>query len=81
MDRKLEWKAEAKIPKAADASKHTPGGGNVEIFHEKLTFNERANLKSSPFASPKNRSTQNSRRNSGTEETLPQVVETKSADD
>ena len=31
VDRKLEWKAEAKIPKATDASKHKAGGGNVEI--------------------------------------------------
>lgn len=30
VDRKLEWKAEAKIPKATDA-KHKAGGGNVEI--------------------------------------------------
>ena len=31
VDRKLDWKAEAKIPKATDASKHKAGGGNVEI--------------------------------------------------
>ena len=31
MDRKLDWKAEAKIPKATDAAKHKAGGGNVEI--------------------------------------------------
>ena len=31
VDQKVRIVAEAKIPKAADASKHKAGGGNVEI--------------------------------------------------
>ena len=31
VDQKVKIVAEAKIPKAADASKHKAGGGNVEI--------------------------------------------------
>lgn len=27
-----------KVPRAAEASRHKPGGGNVKIFHEKLHF-------------------------------------------
>ena len=39
VDQKVKVVAEAKIPKAADASKHKAGGGNVEIRQPSSTDN------------------------------------------
>jgi len=50
VDRKLDWKAESKIPKATDA-KHKAGGGNVEIIDRKLEWKAEAKIPKATEAS------------------------------
>jgi len=50
VSQKLEWKAEAKIPKATDA-KHKAGGGNVEIIDRKLEWKAEAKIPKATEAS------------------------------
>ena len=44
-DEKVKIVGSPKIPLAKDAAKHKAGGGNVEIFNEKLDFAGKAQAK------------------------------------
>jgi len=44
VNRKLDWKAEAKIPKATEAANHKAGGGNVEIIDRKVEWKAEAKI-------------------------------------
>jgi hypothetical protein len=75
VDQKVKIVAEAKIPKASDAKHHKPGGGNVEIFDEKVDFKSKAQAKV-PGAKVGSRgsSRQGSRRGSLTDPSLDTTV-------